>query len=318
MKKLRDILYEGYEHTLLKEVLKGPIPQHVAIIMDGNRRYAAKKGEALEKGHADGAETTRKVLRWCRSIGVKQSTVYAFSTENFKRTEEEKAHIFHIIGNKLEEITIDEEVYQNRLRIRAIGNVTNLPKYLRRAINYAEDNTKENDMFYFNVAVAYGGREEIVDAARQIAMKVKLGELEPEDITPEIVNLHLYTCNQPQLSDVDLIIRTGGESRTSNFLPWQANGNECAAYFCAPYWPEFRKIDLLRAIMTYQHRVSEERQHIIKRGVMLLGEYGKIEVEEILNLPVKLAKYTRREAIKTINELSKSKMDPQEIVADKN
>ncbi len=254
------LIYRWYEFSLSRDVLKYPIPQHIAIIMDGNRRFARRIGESVEKGHSYGADSTERVMNWCEDIGVKQLTLYSFSTENFKRTEVEKKAIFDLVKAKLRESRERPRTHTSRLRITCVGDIDLLPEDVRKEVKQTDDATSGYDNYYLNIALAYGGRKEIVDGAIKIAEKVQSGELSPADLTESTVDRYLYFNKNPK-SDVDLIIRTGGDERTSNFLPWEASGNECAIYICAPYWPEFRKVDFLRAIRAYQLR---EREHRVK------------------------------------------------------
>jgi tritrans,polycis-undecaprenyl-diphosphate synthase [geranylgeranyl-diphosphate specific] len=260
------ILYAWYEHSIKQEVLRGSIPQHIAIIQDGNRRYAKKLGQSTEKGHMYGADTVERVLNWCDEIGVLQLTLYGFSTENFKRPEKEKKAIFSIMKEKSKQLRESERTHKLKLRIRTLGDMDMLPKDLKDEIAMTDSATATYDKFYLNLAVAYGGRQEIVDSAKKIARDVQNGTLSPDDVTEDLVGGYLYLDRTPN-TDVDLIIRTGGDERTSNFLPWQASGNECAIYISAPYWPEFRKIDFLRAIRSYQIR---EKEHKVKLAVSII------------------------------------------------
>lgn len=274
-------MYKGYEHLLTQEVLSEEVPRHVAIIMDGNRRYARKLGQVTSFGHSRGANVTENVMEWACEIGVEYLTIYAFSTENFNRSEDEKDKLFELIKVKFDEIGVDERTHQRKMRVNAIGDIEKLPESLKESIKNVELVTSAYDKFNLSVAVAYGGRQEIVQAVKEIAYKVKSGKLEPEDITEETISNHLYPSGNSALPDVDLIIRTGGDERVSNFLPWQANGSECAAYFCAPYWPEFRKIDLLRSIRVYQSRMRDKKQHTTSRAAHFLKAVGKAEFEEV-------------------------------------
>ena len=249
-----NLCYNLYESVLKQEVTRGSRIEHVAIIQDGNRRFARRTGLSTALGHAKGAEITEKVSDWCLELGIKHLTVYAFSIENFNRSEEEKGYLFDLIKQKLLDFLHSEKTHRNRVRIRAIGRIHLLPADLREVINQVEEATKEYDNVYMNIALAYSGQCEIVDAARALATLVKEGKLSAEDVDESLIARYLYPHDGISVPKVDLIIRTGGEIRTSNFLPWQANGNECAAYFCAPYWPEFRKIDFLRAVRTAQAR----------------------------------------------------------------
>ncbi len=300
---LREILYGGYEELLASEIKGKPIPSHVAIIMDGNRRFAKKNGLANYYGHLKGADSTEKVLDWSFDLGIKQLTVYAFSTENFDRNDDEKNQIFDLIGIKFDKICSDERTHRRRMRVRVIGNIDILPPSLQQAARRAQDVTKNYNGVYLNVALAYGGRQELVDATRALARKIKSGNLTLKDIDEETISKNLYPSSG-SVPCVDLIIRTGGDERISNFLPWQANGNECAAYFCAPFWPEFRKIDLLRAIRTYQTREHERQKNTIMRIVKLLSYYGKVEVEDVYRISRRSINIPKKEIVKIIHELT--------------
>lgn len=233
--------------------------EHVAIIQDGNRRYAQKKGISRFMGHSLGADTTEKVTDWCLEAGVKHLTLYAFSTENFNRGETEKRYLFELIKKKFIDLRNSKKIHDNGVRVRAIGRVEMLPQDLQEEISRTEVATRDYRTMHMNVALAYGGQRELVDAARSLARQVSRGTIRVEEVDANLIASHLYPQDGVSVPKVDLIIRTGGDFRTSNFLPWQANGNECAAYFCAPYWPEFRKIDFLRAIRTAQTRGSGQQ-----------------------------------------------------------
>ncbi len=268
--------YKTYEKFLLDEIKGDRIPKHVAIIMDGNRRYAEKLGEERYKGHLYGANVTRKVIEWCFEIGIKQLTLYTFSMENFKRDEEEKRNLFSILEEKLREIANNRMIHERGVRVKSIGNIELLPENLQSAIKNAEEVTKDHKNFNLYIAIAYSGRGEITYAARSIADKAERNEISVESIDEDMISRHLYMTNGNDNiphGDVDLIIRTGGELRLSNFLPWQSIGNECAVYFCAPYWPSFRKIDLLRAIRTYQEREREKKYNTMRRAMKILNAY---------------------------------------------
>jgi tritrans,polycis-undecaprenyl-diphosphate synthase [geranylgeranyl-diphosphate specific] len=229
------------------------IPRHVAVIQDGNRRFARDQGIQTAVGHRLGADTTEQVLDWACDLGVRHITLYTFSTENFRRDREELASLFALFQEKFRAILRDERVHRNHIRVRMIGDRSLLPDDLLETIDAAEEATREYDDYFINVALAYGGRNEIVHAARSILGEVRRGALAPAAITPDTVESHLH--RGAPVPPVDLIIRTGNDSRTSNFLPWLANGHESAVYFCAPYWPAFRKIDLLRAMRVYDQRM---------------------------------------------------------------
>ncbi|MDR1954419.1 MAG: di-trans,poly-cis-decaprenylcistransferase [Candidatus Methanoplasma sp.] len=243
--------YSRYKRELVKEVLKGPIPKHIAIIMDGNRRYAAEILESDSKeGHRKGEEKIEEMLWWCLELNIPHVTVYAFSTENFKRDKEEIDFIMKLSETALYRMADNKKVHENKVRIRVFGNHTILPDSVKEAIKYADERTSSYSDFNFHVAMAYGSREEIISAVKDIATKVANGELRVADISEKIFSDHLYTSDIP---DPDLILRTSGEVRISNFLLWQLAYSEL--YFTDVYWPGFRYIDFLRAIRSYQQRV---------------------------------------------------------------
>jgi tritrans,polycis-undecaprenyl-diphosphate synthase [geranylgeranyl-diphosphate specific] len=256
---MRNPAYLIYERLLRSSIQKGSAVEHVAIIQDGNRRYARENGLSSYQGHSFGADTSDRVFDWCLELGIKHLTLYAFSTENFKRDEAEKGYLFDLIKNKFAELARSEKTHVNKVRVRALGRVEMLPEDLQEEIRRTEAATQGYDGIYLNIALAYGGQRELVDAARSLAEEVSLGKIKAQDVDEHMIAQHLYPRDGTPVPKVDLIVRTGGDCRTSNFLPWQANGNECAAYFCAPYWPEFRKIDFLRAIRTAQTRAAGQQ-----------------------------------------------------------
>ena len=229
--------------------------------MDGNRRFAGQLGKTRISGHAMGAEVTEKVIEWCYEIGVKQLTLYALSTENIvMRSKDEIDGLFNLINEKLLKIYSDPRTHKKEMQVRVIGDRSKLPTFLNESIEKIEKSTEHYNKFHLNVAIAYGGRQDIIQAVRDIAGSVSSGKLSLEEVDENLISEHLYPAPGVSIPNVDLIIRTGGDERVSNFLPWQANGSECAAYFCVPFWPEFRKIDLLRSIRVYQARKAEKRQ----------------------------------------------------------
>ncbi|MDS0476435.1 polyprenyl diphosphate synthase [Natrinema sp. 1APR25-10V2] len=272
---LRQRVDAAYERLLSREI--SGAPTHVAVIQDGNRRYARKRGGDAHEGHRAGAETTERVLEWCQDIGVEELTLYAFSTENFERPPEEREALFDLLEEKLREFADADRVHDNEVRIRALGDVDRLPERVRDAVAYAEERTQGYDRFVLNIALAYGGRAELLEAVRGVAEGVAAGDLDPDEIDVEDIEDRLY--DRP-VRDVDLIIRTGGDERTSNFLPWHANGNEAAVFFCAPYWPEFSKADFLRGIRTYEHRQESWRRTRARRALALLGAVSEPELAE--------------------------------------
>lgn len=249
IKVLLKPVYKSYEWMLEREVKKGRKPEHIAIIMDGNRRLAERLGIKPWQGHRMGAEKMEAVLDWCLDLGIKTVTTYAFSTENFSRPKEEVEKLFDLFEEYFNKIAADEKIHKNRTRVRAIGKIEKFPERVRKAIKNAEEATKGYDNFHLNLAVAYGGRQEILDAVRKIASDVKEGKLDVNSINETMISRNLYTDGLP---DPDLILRTSGEERISGFLLWQSAYSEL--YFCESYWPGFRKIDFLRAIRTFQQR----------------------------------------------------------------
>lgn len=272
---MRRRVQSTYEQLLLRGISRAPT--HVAVIQDGNRRYANQHGEDATNGHREGAKTTERVLNWCEQLDIEELTLYAFSTENFNRPEHERESLFDLLEEKLYEFADADRIHENDVAIRTIGDTGRLPERVTDAVRYAEEQTSGHDNFVLNIALAYGGRAELLRAARDVAHTVEDGELRPEDIDIAEIEQRLY--DRP-IRDVDLIIRTGGDERTSNFLPWHANGNEAAVFFCAPYWPEFSKIDFLRGIRTYNHRQQSWQQARVRRAIELLRAFGHVELDE--------------------------------------
>jgi tritrans,polycis-undecaprenyl-diphosphate synthase [geranylgeranyl-diphosphate specific] len=247
---MRQLLEPLYERILAGQIRH--FPSHVAIIQDGNRRYASTQGILRDEGHRTGADRTEEVLEWTRSLGITHVTLYSFSTENFTRDSAEVHALFELFKERFTRVLDDPRIHRNRVRVQMIGDRTLLPDDLRAVIERAEAATAGYDAYFLNIAIAYGGRNEIVRAARAILQKVRDGEYTVEEISRQLVERHI--CADNNLPPVDLVIRTGNEYRTSNFLPWLANGHESAVCFCAPYWPLFRKIDFLRALRVYSQR----------------------------------------------------------------
>ncbi len=248
--KLLKPVYRIYEKKLEAEVLSRPLPRHVAIIPDGNRRWAKMKGFKEWYGHKEGYKKMREVLIWLLELGIETVTVFAMSTENCtRRSEEERRNLFDLISGGLRQLAKEEIIHRHRVKVKVIGRCDMWPEQLKEAARIVEEATKDYGDRHLYVAVCYGGRQEIVDAVREIAREVLEGKLRPEDITEETIRKHLYTA---EVSDPDLIIRTSGEERISNFLLWQSAYSEF--YFADMYWPEIRRIDILRAIRDYQRR----------------------------------------------------------------
>ena len=222
-------------------------PEHIAIIMDGNRRWARKNNLEIKEGHKKGAETLEKIAKYCNNIGIKYLTVYAFSTENWKRSEEEVGALMILLQNYLNDFS--KRADTENIKIKVLGDISVLSKGMQNSIYKAIERTKENTGLTLNIAFNYGGRAEITYALKQIAEEIKNNNIKIEDINEELISNYLYTKGQP---DPDLLIRTSGELRTSNFLPWQIAYTEF--YFDDKYWPDFSEEDLLKAIENYKVR----------------------------------------------------------------
>ena len=247
--RIRKEVRDFKEKRLKEKVLSNPLPRHIAIIMDGNRRYAKNLGLSEEEAYSRGKEKLEEVLEWCLELGIKILTVYAFSTENFNRSKKELDVLFKLCRQAIEDAYHDERIHKNRIKVNVIGKLELLPEDIRDAAKKLMEKTRNYKNYVLNIALAYGGRQEIVDAIREIARKVREGKINPEDVDERTVSSHLYTKDVP---DPDLILRTSGEERISNFLLWQLAYSEL--YFADVYWPAFKKEDFLRAILTYQQR----------------------------------------------------------------
>lgn len=243
--------YAVYEKWLDRQVRKRPIPEHLGVILDGNRRWAIARSGIEYEGHRIGAKTSQDFLEWCLDLKIKTITLYAFSIENFNRPKREVDTILSIIEEEGKRLLKDQRLHQNQIRVKALGRVDLLPKSLQEILREIEDATESYDKNYLNIALAYGGRTEIIDAARKIARDVGEGSVKPEEIDEQFFMKYLYTAHLPNPYP-DLIIRTSGEERLSGFLLWQSAYSEFC--FLDVYWPEFRRIDLLRAVRTYQQR----------------------------------------------------------------
>jgi len=243
--------YKFYEKWLEDTVTSAEMPEHVGVILDGNRRWGlALSGDRL-KGHRYGAKIGENFLEWCLDLGIKTVTLYVFSTENFLRPQAEVATILGIIEEETRKLVTDPRIHNNQVHVKALGRLEMLPDSLRAALADAERVTAHYDKRYLNIAVAYGGRAEIVDAAKRIIDEVQSGTLVADAVTEDVFRKYLYTSHLPNPYP-ELIIRTSGEERLSGFLIWQAAYSEFI--FMDVYWPEFRRIDLLRAVRTYQRR----------------------------------------------------------------
>jgi short-chain Z-isoprenyl diphosphate synthase len=248
------VLYRLYERRLLHEVQASSIPRHIGIILDGNRRYGREQGlYDPRKAYDLGARKLDEVLEWCVDLGVPAVTLWVFSTANLGRDADEVSWILGAVETKMRLLADDPQIHSRRVRVRAVGRLELLPASTIAAIRAAERATEMYESLILTIAIAYGGREEIIDAFRaflrdQIPSGKNLEQI-VEKIAPTAIDRYLYTAGLP---DPDLIIRTSGEIRLSGFLLWQSAHSEF--YFSDVYWPAFRKIDFLRAIRSYQQR----------------------------------------------------------------
>lgn len=223
------------------------IPKHIAIIMDGNRRWAREKGLETKEGHKAGADNLENIAKYCNEIGVKYLTVYAFSTENWKRSQEEVSALMILLKSYLKKFS--KNANKEGIRIKILGDISILDDGLRKSINEAVERTKNGAGLTLNIAFNYGGRAELTHAMKKIAQEVVDNKIKIDDINESLIGEKLYTENQP---DPDLLIRPGGELRISNFLPWQLVYSEF--YFTDKFWPDFNNEDLLDAIKTFNKR----------------------------------------------------------------
>ncbi len=232
------------------EYNKETMPNHIAIIMDGNRRWAKQKGMPVSYGHKEGAKTLEKIVRYANKIGLPYITVYAFSTENWKRAEDEVSALMLLLQTYLDDYT--KRADTENIKVKILGDISVLSKGMQKSIRKCMERTKNNTGVTFNIALNYGGRDELVKAIKDIASKVEKGELTTENITEEVVSNSLYTKGMP---DPDLLIRTSGEQRLSNFLPWQLVYTEFL--FVDKNWPDFTEEDIDNAIIEYQKRTRK-------------------------------------------------------------
>ena len=246
---IKDKIRRFQDLKLLDQIKKSRVPDHVAIIMDGNRRFAETTGLKPSLGHHFGTEKVKDTLDWCLELGIKNLTLYAFSTENFNREQNEVKELMDLCYTELTKAKKDSRLHKNKVKVSVIGQIGSLPDHIQKEAVNLMNQTKKYDKYNLSIAIAYGGREEIVNAVQKIAEDVKLGEIDLTDINQEKVASYLYTKDLP---DPDLILRTSGEERISNFLLWQMAYSEF--YFTDVYWPAFQKRDFLKAIQSYQQR----------------------------------------------------------------
>jgi tritrans,polycis-undecaprenyl-diphosphate synthase [geranylgeranyl-diphosphate specific] len=244
-------VYKAYEKWLTQQVRGQPMPEHIGIILDGNRRWASEKALTHYDGHWVGAKVGEEVLDWCLEYGIKTLTLYTFSTENFSRPSDEVKTVLNIIEQEAVKLGKDKRLHSHKVRVKALGRTDLLPESLQDVVKQLENDTNQYDEHFLNVAIAYTGRAEIVDATKKIVEEISQGNLSPQQIDEDTFHKYLYTAHLPNPYP-DLVIRTSGEERLSGFLLWQSAYSELV--FVDVYWPEFRRIDFLRAIRLYQRR----------------------------------------------------------------
>ncbi len=229
---------------------KSSMPKHIAIIMDGNRRWAKAKNLPISVGHKEGAKTLEKIVRYANKIGLEYITVYAFSSENWKRAEDEVSALMMLLQNYLDDYA--KRADTENIRVKILGDISALSEKMQKSIYKCMERTKDNTGVTFNIALNYGGRDELIKAIKQISTDVKENTIKCDDINEELISSNLYTKGQP---DPDLLIRTSGEIRLSNFLPWQLVYSEFL--FIDKNWPDFEEKDLDNAIIEYQKRTRK-------------------------------------------------------------
>jgi tritrans,polycis-undecaprenyl-diphosphate synthase [geranylgeranyl-diphosphate specific] len=245
-----NIIYKLYDWYISRGLDPNKMPKHVAIIMDGNRRYAKLQGNVdVLKGHELGVDILENVLDWSIELGIEIITAYAFSTENFNRPQEEVEGLMKLFVINFKRLVEHEKLHRNEVRVKVVGRTELLPDEVKEAIKDAEEATKHYNKRFFNLAIGYDGRLEIIDSIKKIIKDVEDGKITADDVDEDLVSKNLYTEG---IDDPNLIIRTSGEERLSGFLLWQSSYSEL--YFCETLWPELRKVDFLRAIRSYQAR----------------------------------------------------------------
>ena len=242
------MLYPAYEARLARSLSVDRVPKHVGVMLDGNRRWAKAVGAESAEGHRAGAANIEPLLGWCEEIGVEVVTLWLLSTDNLNRPAAELEPLLNIIGDAVEALAV-----QQKWRLHPVGALDLLPESLAHRLKAAEDATRDIDGLLVNIAVGYGGRREISDAVRAILLEHATKGTSMEELADlmdvELISQHLYTKGQP---DPDLVIRTSGEQRLGGFLLWQSAQSEF--YFCEAYWPDFRRVDFLRAVRAYAQR----------------------------------------------------------------
>ncbi len=247
----QNLIYRIYEKHLLNQINQYEYPQHIGIILDGNRRWSRIKEIDKERGHKIGADIAEDLVNWIYELGIKITTVYVLSDENLERETQEIDNIYSLLEDKLIRLYNDVRIHDKQIRIKSIGDFKKLPKNLQDILKKLEVKTENYRNMYLNIAIAYGGQKELLNAIKKISLAVKENKIDVDDINEKLIESNLYTAHLPQ-AEPDLILRTSGEKRLSGFLLWQSAYSELI--FVDIFWPEFRKIDLMRAIRTYQKR----------------------------------------------------------------
>jgi undecaprenyl diphosphate synthase len=253
----------------MKKIDRNRLPKHVAVIMDGNGRWAKKKAMNRIRGHEEGAESVREIVRTSRELGISWLTLYAFSEENWKRPTREIQALMRLLKRFLKNEL--DEMLSNGIRLRAIGRISKLPQDVQKLLKSTMEKTSNNREMTLTLALSYGGRQEILDSLRHIGKRIASGDIKLEEITEQLISGFLYTAEMP---DPDLLIRTSGEYRVSNFLLWQIAYTEI--YISPLLWPDFRRDDYLRALEAYQNRERRygETSEQITEDVTLGSQHG--------------------------------------------
>ncbi|BCU68562.1 UDP diphosphate synthase [Sulfolobales archaeon HS-7] len=247
---MNGIAYKVYKKRLWDEISNGPMPKHVGIIPDGNRRWARNNDASLDEAYEIGYLKVKQVMYWLLDLGIRNVTIFTLSSENCtKRSAEELRIILGYVKRGLEDLINDQIIYKNNIKVKVIGDITVLPENLVSTINDITNKTEHYKERLLTLAICYGGRQEIIDVVKHLAVEYKEGKITLDQINEEIIRKHLYLN---EVDDIDLVIRTAGEIRISNFLLWHIAYSEL--YFCDVNWPDFRDIDLWRAIRSYQKR----------------------------------------------------------------
>lgn len=250
---LQRLLYPAYERRLLATLDRSELPRHVAVILDGNRRFAEERGQDPTEGHRAGAAKIDEFLHWCTELSIPYVTLWLLSTDNLGRDEAELTALLEVIRDTVVTMATSSHDRDRNIRVQPVGALDLLPDHVRKAMKEAAEATAHNDGLFVQVAVGYGGRREILDAVQSLLEEqAALGKTIDEvaaNLDDAAIGRHLYTTGMP---DPDLIIRTSGEVRLSGFLLWQSAHSEY--YFCDPFWPDFRRLDFLRALRDYQRR----------------------------------------------------------------